>query len=756
MTFHFKSVLRNGCQISFIVLLSASAAFAENQVTNSNFDSGLDGWWGTDNAVLNLVEGQLCVDVPAGTANPWDVIVGVNDLTLAQGTDYEFAFSASGAGGPIRALVQMPVDPWTAYATILEQASVDGGDYTIGFTAAVDLDNAQMVFQIGGASEAWTLCLDNVALNSEAVLEVYKAATGPRVRVNQVGYLPDGPKNATLVTDGNTPVDWQLMDGSGAEVANGKSWPFGLDKSAGETTHTIDFSGVEAVGEGFTLVADGETSYPFTIGPDIYQQLRLDALHYFYPVRSGIEIDGAIAGAAYARPAGHLSVAPNTGDVAVGCQTAEYSETVYGEPWTCDYTLDVTGGWYDAGDHGKYVVNGGISVAQLLSTYERALTLGHADILGDGTLGIPETGYITPDILDEARWELEWMLKMLVPEGQPMEGLYHHKVHDSTWTGLPLMPHLDDRVRELHRPSTAATLNVAATAAQGARLFIRHDLRFAETLMDAARDAYEAAKATPDLFAPGADGASGGGPYDDDQLSDEFYWAAVELYLTTGEAGYLADAKASEHWAGDVFRPQGFDWAYVATLARINLATVPNGLSDADLAAIQQSVIDGANGYLSSQDTESFGQVYSPESGLYDWGSNHLHLQNAIVLGVAYDLSDDTKYRDGMLEAMDYIFGRNALNLSYVTGYGTEFVENQHSRWFAAQINPELPHPPVGSLSGGPNSSIQDPVAQGLFGAQGCAPQKCYIDNIESWSTNEITINWNAALAQIASILADQ
>ncbi len=734
---------------------SAGIVFAENLIANNDFEAGLDGWWSTENAPMTLVDGQLCVDVPGGTFNPWSVIVGTDNLPLVKLEEYEFAFSAGG-GGPVRALVQEPVDPWFAYATIQEQSGVEMSAFSTGFKSIVDREDAQIVFQIGGSKEPWTFCLDDVALNSDVVLEVYGPDTGPDVRVNQVGYLPDGPKRATWVAGSVIPTDWRLLDASGAEVANGATKYYGEDNSAGEVVQLIDFSSVEVTGDGFTIVVGNEVSHPFSIRGDIYSDLRTDALEYFYPVRSGIEIDGAIYGEEYARPAGHLSVAPNTGDAAVGCQPAEVSEPIYGEPWTCDYTLDVTGGWYDAGDHGKYVVNGGISVAQLLSTYERALLRDGTALaaLGDGSLPIPESGNGVPDILDEVRWELEWMLKMKAPSGD-YAGLYHHKVHDAQWTGLPLMPHMDDKVRELHRPSTSATLNVAAVAAQGARLY--SDEEFTSTLIVAAMEAYEAAKAMPDVFAPAADGNSGGGPYDDTDLSDEFYWAAAELYLTTGEQMYLDDLKASPHWGGEVFRPNGFDWKFVASLAQLNLATVPNGLSFEDLETVRQTVVDAADGYLAAQGTYAFGQVYTPEvKDFYDWGSNHLHLQNAIVLGTAYELSGQGKYRDGALEAVDYIFGRNALNLSYVTGWGDVYAENQHSRWFAASINPDLPHPPVGSLAGGPNSSIQDPVAQGLFGDQGCAAQKCYVDHIESWSTNEITINWNASLAQFASWLADQ
>jgi endoglucanase len=168
---------------------------------------------------------------------------------------------------------------------------------------------------------------------------------------------------------------------------------------------------------------------------------------------------------------------------------------------------------------------------------------------------------------------------------------------------------------------------------------------------------------------------------------------------------------------------------------------------------LRYRVLAAADAYLAAQAAQGWGQIYVPEGAVYDWGSNHLHLQNALIVATAWDITGEEKYRQGVLEAMDYIFGRNALNLSYVTGYGTEFVENQHSRWFAGSLNPDLPHPPKGSLAGGPNSSIQDPVAQRLL--QECKAQFCYVDDIQSWSTNEITINWNAALVQIAAVLRD-
>ncbi|RYE08151.1 MAG: glycosyl hydrolase family 5 [Hyphomicrobiales bacterium] len=739
-------------------LTIATAIPAAELVANGGFDTDATGWWATQNLTLEARDGRLCATIPGGTTNPWDAIIGTNDLPLVKGESYEFSFATTGdPGGPVRALVQMPVDPWTSYVEATPRAAPEEKATSRKFKAPVDRPDAQIVFQVGGSRSDWTLCLDQVSLNSGTEVAVYKPDTGPRIRVNQLGYLPDGPKRATLVSEASGPLPFSLRDASGATLFEGTTTPRGLDPSAGLKVHTLDFTAADATGSSLIIAVDGETSYPFAIAPGLYAPLVVDALSYFYPVRSGIAIDAAIAGEGYGRPAGHLSVAPNKGDADVPCQPPAASAKVYGEPWSCDYRLDVTGGWYDAGDHGKYVVNGGISVAQLMAAFRRASRAGEPDVVGDGTLRLPEQGNGVPDILDEARWELEWMLKMVVPDGQPLAGMVHHKIHDNEWTGIPLLPSNDDKQRELHRPSTAATLNFAAVAAAGARHFAFYDKPFADRLLLAARKSYQAALDNPAIFAPAADGDSGGGPYDDTELSDEFYWAAAELTLATGDPAYRADLYASPHWAGDIFDPDGFGWQSVGAFARLTLALEPaSGFSGPQAAALRQSVLDGADKFLALQAGEPFGQSYSPVSGKYEWGSSHLVVQNAIVLATAYDISGAEKYRQGALEAMDYLLGRNALNLSFITGYGTRYAHNQHSRWFARSVNAEMPEPPRGALAGGPNSSIQDPVAQGLFAERGCAPQLCYVDDIQAWSVNEITINWNAALGQFAAWLAVQ
>ena len=182
------------------------------------------------------------------------------------------------------------------------------------------------------------------------------------MRVNQVGYLPDGPKHATLVTETARPLPWSLKNGAGRTVEKGWTRPAGVDGSYGLTVATIDFGDVRRSGSGYTLVTDGETSYPFTIDADIYASLRTDAKTLFYTQRSGTPILDSLA-PGYGRAAGHLGVDPNQGDTAAVClPLGDDAQKLYEQPWTCAGPRDVSGGWYDAGDHGKYVVNGGIAV----------------------------------------------------------------------------------------------------------------------------------------------------------------------------------------------------------------------------------------------------------------------------------------------------------------------------------------------------------------------------------------------------------
>ena len=567
-----------------------------------------------------------------------------------------------------------------------------------------------------------------------------------RLHVNQLGYLTCGPKGATLVTPATAAVSWRLVDACDTVLAGGTTSPAGPDPTAGVPVHTIDFTPVREAGDGLRLAADGAISPPFAIGGGLYDGLVRDAVTVFRLQRSGVAIGLDVAGPAYVRAAGHLDVAPNRGDGAVrplppGAATTDGGVDLY-DGWTGEYTVDGRGGWYDAGDQGKYVVDGGIAVAQLLGLVERAVRTGAGNRAGTPAAAA----------FEEAGWELDWMVRMQVAPGLPLAGMVHHKLHDEHWTPLPTLPALDPRRRFVHRPSTAATLNLAAVAAQAARVTAATDAPYADRMLGVARAAYRAAHENPVLLAPDTNAVPdfGGGPYDDVELDDERYWAAAELYLTTGESAYLADLRASPYHLGGgkpAFPAHGFDWRDVAAWARMQLATVPSGLPERD--DVRASLVGAADRLLATG--EPFGQLYRPPDGRYGWGSNGMVANCAALVAAAHEVSGDRRHRDGALAGIDYLLGRNALGISYVTGHGTAYSHQQHSRWFAHALDPSLPDPPPGSLSGGPNSDVPDPVSGSLAGRPA---QLCYVDDIGAWGVNEMTINWNSALAWLAAFAA--
>ena len=224
------------------------------------------------------------------------------------------------------------------------------------------------------------------------------------IRANQVGFAVDGAKLAIVATAAKEPVRWTLVDRDGVVRLSGTGDAFGDDTLSGERVQRVDFSAARQTGEGFRIRSGCAESHPFRIGAEPYGRLPYDALAYFYHNRSGVPIEAKYAGGErWARPAGH----PH--DIA----TCRSGKDAHGNDWPgCDYRLDVTGGWYDAGDQGKYVVNAGISVWTLLDLYEWQQAFGYADLFADGRASIPEAGNGISDLLDEARFELEFLLRM--------------------------------------------------------------------------------------------------------------------------------------------------------------------------------------------------------------------------------------------------------------------------------------------------------------------------------------------------------
>jgi endoglucanase len=733
-------------------------------LNNTSFSGGKYIPWTTSftapgNGNGYVKDGQFCIAVANKGVNAWDAQARHREMVIQKGHSYAIQYMAH-ASAPVqmKAKVGMSGPPYKEYWADTVDLTTHPQTFVGTFTMEGDDDaTAELAFHFGGgmAGETpapYTVCLDDIHLDDPKFAKAKKVeeAPIPNVLVNQTGYLPDLPKLATIKSAQTTPLKWELKKHGGAVVAAGETKPFGKDAASGDEVQIADFSSFKTPGKDYTLSVGADVSHPFDIEADLYKKLKYDALAYFYHTRSGIEIAMPYAGGKqWTRPAGHVGVAPNQGDKAVPCLQGS----------GCDYKLDVTGGWYDAGDHGKYVVNGGIAAWTLMNQFERAKQRGTEADIADGKLNIPEKKNKIPDILDEARWELDFMLKMQVPDGQPKAGMVHHKIHDKEWTALGIRPDEDPIARFLWPPSTAATLNLAATAAQGARIWAGLDKAYAAKCLAAAEKAWNAAVANPAVFAGSA--AIGGGPYEDKHLADEFYWAAAELFITTKKDVYKAFIEKSPYFekipttVGDDGIPTAFDWGNVQALGTISLAVVPNNLPAKDIDDCKVAIEAAADAFAALVDQQGYRLPFKPGTKGYPWGSNSFILNNAVVLGLANDFSAEPKYLDAIAEAMNYILGRNPLDKSYVTGYGERPLEHPHHRFWAHQANAKFPSAPPGIVSGGPNSGLQDPYVQAA-GLAGCAPEKCFADNIEAWSANEIAINWNAPLAWVASFLDEK
>jgi endoglucanase len=685
------------------------------------------------------------------------------------------------------------------------------------------------------------------------------------VRVNQVGYYPNLEKRASYVTDNATPCEFEVRDASGKAVYTGTASKVVQDPDSGngETTTTkygtkvkdsgkyvqiLDFSEVKTPGKYKIFVKDTvgvsdtacfnlkgawdtkasgdkliwenwktglsytmNESMEFRIDNNIYDDAMLaNAVNYYYQNRSGIPIESKYItsgdATTLAHPAGHTK-----DDAYVQSKWVKFYSNKFDGDKT--YTIDGVGGWYDAGDHGKYVVNGGISVWTLQNTYELAKKLGTADKYNDGgVMSIPENSNGYPDILDEARYELEWMFKMVVSSkdpywGKSCENFVYHKLHDHKWTGLATKAWEYEEewgtTRIVKPPTYAATLNVAACAAQASRLWKELDPKFSDECLEVAKKTYAAIKGakgwqtakgdykTDPQFAP-LDQAIGGGPYGDTYVEDDFYWAACELFATTGDAEYYTDLSgyknknSDDDYAFHLTTNLGggenkgsfssFNWGCTSGLGTLSLYLNPTNVKPDDYKSVVDSITGGADKYIAYMHSENNGMgipyrgstftdpnnIGVDENGKeievegYEWGSNSFVINNAMVMAYAYDATGKGEYLNGASEALDYLFGRNGLCFSYVSGYGTHFLKNPHHRWWSHDVDPSFPMAPAGVLSGGPGAGMQDPYVGGLGYIRGTvASQKSYVDSAEAWSVNEVTINWNAPLVAMVSFMED-
>ena len=544
------------------------------------------------------------------------------------------------------------------------------------------------------------------------------------IRVDQVGYTSSAPKLAMVVNVGATAAFSVVRASDGTSVSTGTLGPPKRDADSGDLVRVADFSGLTADGTYYLDVAGVGRSYPFIVGRDVYHRAYYLAARSYYGQRCGTAVDLGPEFPGYKHDACHLNGAYHPSSGKSGPHPS-------------------AGGWHDAGDYGRYVVNSGIATSTLLLAYQH-----FARRVQRVSLDIPESKNTTPDLLDEARWNLDWMLSM-----QDIDGGVWPKQTSEGFPGF-VKPEDDKSVSYVigtgHEPfkSTCATADLAATAAIASRLFREFDPAYADRTLAAAKSAYEWADRNPKEIFKNPPGVSTG-EYGDADCSDERFWAAAELWNTTRLAVY--DRYVTTHY--DEFLPalrpvgpQG--WGSVAPLGLWSYALGVGGKTPV-VNAIKEATFAAADAIV--ERTASDGYRVSLAWKDYVWGSNAVAANYAMQLLMADRMRHDPRYVNAALDNLHYLLGRNGLGLSFVTQVGANAVLNPHHRPSAADDN-VLPWP--GLLSGGPNGRRQDPAMRKL---PELPPAKMFLDEQASYATNEVAINWNAPLVFVlASTLPEK
>ncbi len=525
---------------------------------------------------------------------------------------------------------------------------------------------------------------------------------------NQIGFLPGQTK--LILIEPEQQIEFSVVSTqTGQTVLSGTTTASGVWPVAAEQVAIADLSALTTPGEYRVRLADGTESAPFTIGTAAFEALHDASIKAFYFNRASTSLDAQYAGQ-WQRNAGHP-------DDKVKVHS---SAATAGQPE--DTEIDSAKGWYDAGDYNKYIVNSGISMHTLMRAY-----LDSASFYQDRTWNILESANAQDDLLDEIRWNLDWVLTMQDPEG----GVYHKLTHKN-FSGI-VMPEDATAPRYVVAQSTSAALNFAAMVAQAARIVPEQKT----AMLAQAISAWQWAVANPDQYYTNPDDVSTG-QYGDVNLADEFAWAAAELYLSTEDDSYLA-----QFWQ---YKPslQVPSWANTTALAVYSLLNDSGDkLSQTDRDNLVLELKTLADSIVTTHQQSSF-RVAMEESD-FVWGSNSVAMNKGILLWQAWRWTGNQQYKDAAIGLLDYVLGRNPLDMSFVTGFGTRSPMNIHHRQSAAD---GVTAPVPGWLVGGPQNGQQD----------GCSyssnlPSKSYLDDWCSYSTNEVTINWNAPLVYLLSVV---
>lgn len=564
------------------------------------------------------------------------------------------------------------------------------------------------------------------------------------IRFDQEGFYPNGPKIAVLTAPEINTRDFPsgktafyiYHENESAPVFQGELSEIRHSSNSSTVTRIADFSPLTATGVFHIKIEGCCLSYPFQIRKNVHHFVAAASLKAFYFQRASMPLDSVYAGK-WHRAEGH----PDT-------LVIIHPSVLSSDERTGGLFISTPGGWYDAGDYNKYIVNSGITMGTLLSAYEDFAY--YYDTLHTN---IPPLKNPIPDILNEILYNLRWMLSMQ----DPADGGVYNKCTNASFDPM-IMPEFARQPRYVVQKGTAATLDLAAVTAQAARIFSTYKKElpgFSDSCLKASKKAWTWVMAHPDfvydqnamnrLYEPKI--VTGG--YGDRKFSDEKFWAASELFITTSDNKYLQFIKNyQDSVSHDVRLRFGLpSWSETGLLGYYSLIRF-SGKKDVpgvrkEVNEIKTYLQAMADDYIQAIGRSAFLTVMGGRRSDFVWGSNANAANQGILLIQVYFITRNRKYLDAALGNLDYILGRNATGYCFVTGFGHFSTMHPHHR---PSVADNIADPVPGFLAGGPNPGEQDHCQYQFH-----EPETAYLDSDCAYASNEVAINWNAPLVYLAN-----
>ena len=539
------------------------------------------------------------------------------------------------------------------------------------------------------------------------VLSLATVASAATAYINQIGYRPADPKEFALV-DGTG--DIEIVNAAGQTVLQVTPKASSYWAPSTQNVQLVDFTALTVPGT-YSIKQGGQVlRSDLKIADKTFEDVAKAALKWYYYQRASMALEETYAGQ-WKRDAGHTKT----------------TVTLHSSTGTSG-TIESSKGWYDAGDYGRYIVNSGITTYTLLSLYEH-----FPEYFNTLKWNIPAEGTL-PDLLAEIKYNLDWMLTMQAEDG----GVYH-KLSTLQFPG-DVMPAKDTGKLYVIGKGSAATFDFAGVMAAAYRVFKTFDATYAAQCLEAAKKAYAWGLQNPNkTFTNPSDVATGS--YSDGELSDEKAFASMELFISTGDASYKPTIDPNKTSIVPA-------WPEMYGLAVYAAATHATELG-ADAETAKSMLLQYANEFAYAA-TTGFGVVMSNED--FVWGSNAVAGNQGVFLLYAYYVTGEQKYYEAAKKVIDYLLGKNPLDMSFLTGFGTKSPLKPHHRPSTAdKVTPPIP----GMIVGGPQPGGEDIGSESweCKDYRTGVPATSYTDDRCSYATNEVAINWNAPFAYIAGAL---